>query len=137
MKVDMGYDISDYQDIYPPYGTAAECDQLIEEVHKRGMKIIFDLVINHSSDQHQWFKESRSSRDNPKRDWYIWRPPRYDEHGQRKPPNNWKSIFQGMQLFNLLRHSIFTKRFGKDLPGNTMKPPTNTTCTYLSKNSRI
>lgn len=54
-----------------------------------------DLVVNHTSDQHAWFKESRSSKTNPKRDWYIWRPPRYDEDGNRIPPNNWESIFQG------------------------------------------
>lgn len=90
---DMGYDISDYKDIDPRYGTLQECDKLIDEVHKRGMKIIFDLVVNHTSDQHEWFKESRKSKNNPKRDWYIWRPPKYDENGNRQPPNNWSSFF--------------------------------------------
>lgn len=70
---DFGYDISDYTDIAPEYGTVADAEQLIQEVHKRGMRIVFDMVMNHSSDEHPWFKESASSRDNPKADWYIWR----------------------------------------------------------------
>jgi len=94
-QVDMGYDISDYQSIYPPYGTVADCEMLIAECHARGLKIIFDLVVNHTSDQHKWFQESRLSKTNPKRDWYIWRPARYDEKGNRKPPNNWRSNFTG------------------------------------------
>lgn len=68
-------------------------EKLIEGTHERGMKILVDLVINHSSDQHKWFKESRSSKDNSKRDWYIWRPAKYDENGKRMPPNNWRSCF--------------------------------------------
>jgi oligo-1,6-glucosidase len=92
-QIDMGYDISDFEDIHSPYGTLADCQRLIEETHKRGMKIIFDLVINHTSDQHKWFQESRSSKTNLKRDWYFWRPPRYDENGKRQPPNNWRSQF--------------------------------------------
>jgi glycosidase len=59
------------------------------------MKLVLDLVMNHTSDEHEWFKESRKSRDNPYRDWYIWKPPRYDEQGNRCPPNNWQSHFQG------------------------------------------
>ncbi|GME94355.1 unnamed protein product [Ambrosiozyma monospora] len=90
---DMGYDISDYEAVDPIYGTMEDMDKLIEEVHKRGMKLICDLVINHTSDQHAWFQESRSSRDNPKRDWYIWRDARYDENGKRIPPTNWRSYF--------------------------------------------
>ncbi|KAI7489008.1 glycoside hydrolase family 13 protein [Hortaea werneckii] len=94
-QLDMGYDISDYQAIYGPYGTMADMDQLIAEVHRRGMRIILDLVVNHTSDQHSWFKESRSSKSNPKRDWYIWKPANSDERGNRKPPNNWRSNFGG------------------------------------------
>ncbi|GAB7366888.1 hypothetical protein MBLNU230_g1250t1 [Neophaeotheca triangularis] len=94
-QIDMGYDISDYQSVYPPYGTLEDCERLISETHDRGMKIIFDLVINHTSDQHKWFKESRSSTQNAKRDWYIWRPAKYDEDGNRHPPNNWRSNFTG------------------------------------------
>lgn len=92
-QIDMGYDISDYQAIYPPYGTMSDMDALIKGCHDRGMRILCDLVINHCSDQHQWFKESRSSKDNPKRDWYIWRPAKYDKDGNRQPPNNWRSCF--------------------------------------------
>ncbi|KAF7791180.1 hypothetical protein EIP86_002191 [Pleurotus ostreatoroseus] len=92
---DMGYDISDYQDIDPRYGTLEDWDKLLAGVHERGMKLLMDLVVNHTSDQHAWFRESRSSKTNPKRDWYIWRPPRYDAEGRRMPPNNWKGNFQG------------------------------------------
>ena len=94
-QVDMGYDIRDYQNIYPPYGTLADCERLISECHARGLRLIFDLVINHTSDQHKWFEESKSSKSSPKRDWYIWRPAKYDEQGNRKPPNNWRSAFSG------------------------------------------
>lgn len=87
---DNGYDISDYQDIMDEFGTMADFDELLAEVHKRGMKLILDLVVNHTSDEHPWFIESRSSKDNPKRDWYIWR----DGKGAAEP-NNWESIFKG------------------------------------------
>lgn len=88
---DNGYDISDYQDIMDEFGTMEDFDQLLHEVHRRGMKLIIDLVINHTSDEHPWFIESRSSKDNPKRDWYIWRDPKEDG----SEPNNWESIFNG------------------------------------------
>ncbi|KAK6006539.1 hypothetical protein QM012_006949 [Aureobasidium pullulans] len=94
-QIDMGYDISDYEAVYPPYGTIQDMEILIEETHRRDMKIILDLVINHTSDQHAWFQESRSSKDNPKRKWYIWRPANYDSNGNRHPPNNWRSYFGG------------------------------------------
>lgn len=87
---DNGYDISDYQDIMEEFGTMADFDELLEGVHQRGMKLILDLVINHTSDEHPWFIESRSSKDNPKRDWYIWR-----DGDDGKAPNNWESIFSG------------------------------------------
>ena len=87
---DNGYDISDYQDIMDEFGTMEDFDQLLEEVHARGMKLIIDLVINHTSDEHPWFIESRSSKDNPKRNWYIWR-----DGKNGKEPNNWESIFNG------------------------------------------
>ncbi|KAJ9480417.1 Alpha-glucosidase MAL32 [Pseudozyma hubeiensis] len=92
-QVDMGYDISDYESVYPPYGTVADMEQLIKECHNRGIKLLLDLVVNHTSDQHAWFKESRKSKDSPKRDWYIWRPAKYDADGNRHPPNNWRSNF--------------------------------------------
>ncbi len=88
---DFGYDVSDYCDIHPMFGTMADFDHLLAEVHQRGMKLLLDLVPNHTSSQHPWFVESRSSRDNPKRDWYIWRDPAPDGG----PPNNWLSFFGG------------------------------------------
>lgn len=87
---DNGYDISDYKDILDEFGTMDDFNELLSEVHNRGMKLIIDLVINHTSHEHPWFIESRSSRDNPKRDWYIWREGKGDEE-----PNNWESIFKG------------------------------------------
>ncbi|KAF5565578.1 alpha-glucosidase [Fusarium napiforme] len=90
---DMGYDVSDYQKIYEPYGSVEDVDILVKECHARGLKIILDLVVNHTSIEHEWFKESRSSKDNPKRDWYIWKPARYDENGVRYPPTNWRGYF--------------------------------------------
>ena len=93
-QYDMGYDISNYEDVYAPYGTVADVETLIAACHDRGMRILLDLVINHTSHEHVWFKESRVSKDSPKRDWYIWRPARY-ENGARIPPNNWRSIFGG------------------------------------------
>jgi alpha-glucosidase len=87
---DNGYDISDYKGIMEEFGTMADFDELLEEVHNRGMKLIMDLVINHTSDEHPWFIESRSSKDNPYRDYYIWHPGK-----DGKEPNNWESIFSG------------------------------------------
>lgn len=88
--LDCGYDISDYSDVGPEYGTLDDFRTFLDEAHQRGIRVILDLVMNHSSHQHPWFIESRSSRDNPKRDWYIWRDGRDDG-----PPNNWASIFGG------------------------------------------
>jgi oligo-1,6-glucosidase len=82
---DNGYDISDYQDVDPVFGTLADFDALLAATHERGMKLVMDLVVNHTSDEHAWFAESRSSKDSPKRDWYWWRP----------EPNNWGSFFSG------------------------------------------
>jgi oligo-1,6-glucosidase len=92
---DMGYDIRNYEDVWPKFGTLQDMEKLIEEVHRRGMKLILDLVVNHSSNEHPWFLESKSSRDNPKHDWYIWRDPKYDAEGKRQPPSNWRAIFGG------------------------------------------
>ncbi|KAK1964398.1 alpha amylase [Colletotrichum sublineola] len=94
-QADMGYDVSDYQKIYAPYGTVDDVDTLLHECHRRGMKVILDLVVNHTSVEHDWFKQSRSSRDDPKRNWYIWKPARYDENGVRHPPTNWRGYFAG------------------------------------------
>src|SRR3984893_4546315 len=88
---DFGYDIADYTGIDPLFGTMEDFDALVEAAHVAGLKVILDLVPNHTSDQHPWFIESRKSRDNPKRDWYIWRDPAADG----RPPNNWLSEFGG------------------------------------------
>jgi oligo-1,6-glucosidase/alpha-glucosidase len=104
-QADIGYDISDYTDIAPEYGRMDDALQLIAETHKRGMKIVFDMVMNHTSIEHPWFKESRSSHDNPKADWYIWRDspsrstplglPMGEGLGVRAKPNNWQSMTGG------------------------------------------
>lgn len=88
---DFGYDVADYTGIEPMFGNMEDFDRLLAEVHGHGMKMLLDLVPNHSSDQHRWFVESRSSRDNPKRDWYIWK----DAGTDGEPPNNWTSVFGG------------------------------------------
>jgi alpha-glucosidase len=88
---DFGYDITDYRGVDPVFGTLADFDRLIDEAHARGLKLILDFVPNHTSDQHKWFLESRASRTNPKRDWYLWRDPAPDGG----PPNNWLANFGG------------------------------------------
>ena len=88
---DFGYDVADYTGIHPLFGTMADFDRLLEEMHRRGLKLILDLVPNHTSDEHPWFLESRSSREDPKRNWYIWRDPA-PGGGE---PNNWLSVFGG------------------------------------------
>lgn len=94
---DNGYDISDYHDVDPIFGTLDDFDTLLAEVHRRGMKLVMDLVVNHTSDEHPWFVEARSSKDSPKRDWYWWRPAR-PGHVPGEPgaePTNWGSFFSG------------------------------------------
>jgi oligo-1,6-glucosidase len=94
---DAGYDISDYEDIDPTFGTLADFDALLGAIHERGMKLVMDLVVNHTSDEHPWFVESRASRDSPKRDWYWWRPAR-EGMAPGMPgaePTNWGSAFSG------------------------------------------
>ncbi|OJF96865.1 alpha-glucosidase [Pararhizobium antarcticum] len=88
---DMGYDVSDYCDVDPMFGTLGDFDDMLKKAHKLGLKIIIDQVISHTSDQHAWFKESRSDRTNPKADWYVWADPKPDGTA----PNNWMSIFGG------------------------------------------
>lgn len=87
---DNGYDISNYQDIMDEFGTLADWEELLAEMHKRGIKLVMDLVVNHTSDEHPWFVESRKSKDNPYRDFYIWRPAQ-----DGREPNNWVSFFSG------------------------------------------
>jgi len=88
---DFGYDVANYCAIDPLFGSLADFDRLLVEAHRRGIRVVLDLVPNHSSDQHPWFQESRSSRENPKRDWYLWRDPKPDG----TPPNNWQAVFGG------------------------------------------
>ncbi len=97
---DFGYDISDYTAVDPRFGTLDDFDRLIQEAHRRGIRVVLDMVMNHTSDQHPWFIESRSSRENPKRDWYIWKSPSPSPHFPRKwqeskrgVPNNWQACF--------------------------------------------
>ena len=110
-NADNGYDISDYYDIMDEFGTMQDWEELLEGLHSRGIRLIMDLVVNHTSDEHAWFIESRSGRDNPYRDYYIWRPPletgqpprgkavsgNFDgsQGGGLEPPNNWRSLFSG------------------------------------------
>lgn len=97
--VDFGYDVADYKQVDPIFGTNADLDELIEKAHQKGIKIVLDLVLNHSSNQHQWFKHSQSSVSSPYRNYYIWKPPRAGTitktNPKGQPPNNWLSVFNG------------------------------------------
>ncbi|QNM81879.1 DUF3459 domain-containing protein [Sphingomonas sabuli] len=88
---DFGYDVADFCDVDPVFGTLADFDALLKRAHELGLRVIIDQVYSHSSDQHAWFAESRSSRDNPRADWYVWHDPKPDG----SPPNNWQSVFGG------------------------------------------
>jgi alpha-glucosidase len=90
-QVDFGYDVSDHEEVDPQFGTLADFDRLVEAAHRLGIKLVVDVVLNHTSDQHRWFQASRASRTNPCRDWYVWR----DGAGDGRPPNNWESAFGG------------------------------------------
>lgn len=110
---DNGYDISDYQDIMDEFGTMEDFDCLLKGVHDRGMKLILDLVVNHTSDEHPWFIESKSSKENPKRDWYIWADPKDDG----SEPNNWESIFNGSTWqFDETTNQYYFHLFSKKQP---------------------
>ncbi|MEQ9298705.1 MAG: alpha-glucosidase [Cyclobacteriaceae bacterium] len=109
---DNGYDIADYYNIMDEFGTIEDFDQLLEGVHDRGMKLIMDLVVNHTSDEHAWFIESRSSRDNPKRDYYIWK-----DGKNGGPPNNWQSFFGGdAWAFDEKTNQYYLRLFTKKQP---------------------
>lgn len=110
---DFGYDVSNYVDIDPQFGSLSDFDALLADVHRRGMKLVLDFVPNHSSDQHPWFQESRRSRDNPKSDWYIWRDPAPDGG----PPNNWLSNFGGSGwTYDEARQQYYYHAFLKEQP---------------------
>jgi alpha-glucosidase len=119
-QYDCGYDIADYTGVNPEYGTLAEFKQFLEEAHRREIKVVLDLVLNHSSDQHPWFLESRSSRDNPKRDWYIWR----DAQADGSLPNNWYSTFGGSAWeFDAQTDSYYYHYFFKEQPDLNWRNP--------------
>ena len=117
---DFGYDVSDYCGIHPIFGTMDDFDHLLEETHRRGIKLLLDLVPNHTSDEHPWFLESRSSRDNPRRDWYIWRDPAPDGG----PPNNWLSHFGGPAwTFDEKTGQYYMHQFVKQQPELNFRHP--------------
>ena len=116
---DNGYDISDYQDIMDEFGTMADFDELLAEMKKRNLKLIMDLVVNHSSDEHKWFQEARKSKDNPYRDYYIWKAPK-----DGKEPNNWKSFFSGPAWqYDSLTGEYFLHLFSKKQPDLNWENP--------------
>ena len=118
-QFDCGYDIADYTAVNPEYGTLEEFKQFLNGAHQRGIRIILDLVLNHTSDQHPWFAESRSSRFNPKRNWYIWRDGR--DNG---PPNNWESRFGGPAWeFDLTTGQYYYHYFFKEQPDLNWRTP--------------
>jgi alpha-glucosidase len=94
-QVDFGYDISDYENVDPQYGTLKDFDRLVAEAKKRNIRVVLDMVLNHTSDKHKWFIESASSRKNAKRDWYVWNDGKPGPNGKPVPPNNWVSLFGG------------------------------------------
>lgn len=117
---DFGYDVADYCNVDPLFGDLEIFDRLVAETHARGMKLIIDWVPNHTSDQHPWFIESRSSRDNPKRDWYIWRDPKPDG----SPPNNWGSFFGGPAwTFDPQTGQYYLHQFVKEQPELNWRNP--------------
>jgi alpha-glucosidase len=110
---DFGYDVADYRDVDPLFGNLADFDEFVAKAHQRGVKVIVDQVYSHTSDQHAWFTESRSSRDNPKADWYVWADPRPDG----APPNNWQSVFGGGAWeWDARRRQYYFHNFLKEQP---------------------
>jgi alpha-glucosidase len=117
---DFGYDISDYRDVDPTFGTLADLDLLVAEAHRRGLRVLLDYVPNHTSIEHAWFRESRSSRDNPRRDWYVWADPKPDG----SPPNNWLSIFGGSAWqFDRATGQYYLHLFLKEQPDLNWRNP--------------
>jgi oligo-1,6-glucosidase len=123
---DNGYDISDYQAIDPMFGDFADFDRLIEDVHSRGMRLLMDLVVNHTSDEHAWFQESASSPGSAKRDWYWWRSPRPGHEGGAAgaEPNNWGSFFSGSAWeFDSASHEYYLHLFSRKQPDLNWENP--------------
>ena len=123
-QADFGYDISDYENIDPQYGTLADFDHLLAEAKKRNIRIIMDMVLNHTSDQHKWFLESASSRTNPKADWYMWNDGKIGPDGKRVPPNNWTSEFGGSAWeWVPARQQYYYHKFYKEQPDLNWRNP--------------
>ncbi|KAK9489496.1 glycoside hydrolase superfamily [Lipomyces doorenjongii] len=123
-QVDMGYDISDYKDIYEKYGTLGDIDELISGLHKRGLKFVMDLVVNHTSDQHSWFQSAISSKESEYRNWYIWKKPKYAADGTRQPPNNWLSYFGGSAWeYDSSSDEYYLHLFAKEQPDLNWENP--------------
>ncbi|MCR5294425.1 MAG: alpha-glucosidase [Lachnospiraceae bacterium] len=122
-NADYGYDISDYRDIHPDYGTLEDFRRVLSKAHSLGLKVIMDLVINHTSDEHPWFLESRKGKDNPYSDYYIWRDPRW-EGEKRLPPNNWYSQFEGLAWeYCETRQQYYLHVFARKQPDLNMDNP--------------
>ena len=123
---DFGYDISDYEDVDPLFGSLADLDDFLAGAHERGIKVLMDLVVNHTSDEHPWFVESRSSADNPKRDWYWWRPARAGMAGgvSGAEPTNWESFFSGSAWeYDEASEEYFLHLFSKKQPDLNWENP--------------
>ncbi|MFW5681175.1 MAG: alpha-amylase family glycosyl hydrolase, partial [Pseudomonadota bacterium] len=119
-QADYGYDVEDYTDVDPLFGSLEDADQLIERAHARGLKVMVDLVLSHTSERHPWFRESRSNRTNSKADWYVWADPKADG----TPPNNWLSIFGGSAWqWEPRRRQYYLHNFLKEQPDLNMYCP--------------
>ncbi len=122
-NADYGYDISDYRNIHPDYGTLEQFQRVLHRAHELGLKVIMDLVINHTSDEHPWFQESRKGKDNPYSDYYIWRDPKWGRKG-RRPPNNWFSQFEGLAWkYDDQRQQYYLHVFAQKQPDLNMDNP--------------
>ncbi len=123
-QVDFGYDISDYERVDPQYGTLADFNHLVAEARKRHIRVILDMVLNHTSDKHRWFIESSSSRTNPKHDWYVWSDGKPGPDGKPVPPNNWVSIFGGSAWqYVPAVHQFYYHKFYKQQPDLNWRNP--------------
>lgn len=122
-NADYGYDISDYKNIHPDYGDLDQFRRVLDKAHSLGLKVLLDLVINHTSDEHPWFQESRRGRDNPYSDYYIWRDPRWKRR-RKRPPNNWFSQFEGLAWeYDDQRDQYYLHVFAKKQPDLNMDNP--------------
>ncbi len=123
-NADFGYDVADYRSIHPDYGTLDQFRLVLQRAHTLGLKVILDLVINHTSDAHPWFQQSRRGRDNPYSDYYIWRDPRWTRDGRRRPPNNWFSQFAGSAWeYEPQRGQYYLHLFSRNQPDLNMDNP--------------